>query len=297
MATDGHLVPAALLPLDVAAGLHLGDLAAQLGHPRRGSGAGPSRSWSHRGRGCRCRRRRAARAAHLPGQRLAPAAQPRQHVLHLRQRDLRLALPGLGVLGEDVEDQRGPVDDLDLDDVLQAGAAGRGSAHRRRSRCRRRSPTTMSRSSRGLARADVGRRVGLVAPLDHAVEHHRAGGLGERGQLAQGVLRVLDACPRSRRRPARRAPGAAARYSTSVTSSSSVERPATRRSACRSARSRLAVRGRRRDDRSVRCLSWGAVLMHPSVQRPARPRLPLRLSRRAGVGTGLPPGSAARPGW
>ena len=51
--------------------------------------------------------------------------------------------------------------------------------------------TTMSRSSLGLAGADVGRRVGLVAALDQAVEHQRAGGLGQRGQLGQGVLGVL----------------------------------------------------------------------------------------------------------
>src|SRR4030095_11007243 len=55
----------------------------------------------------------------LPGQRLTPAAQPRQHVLHLGELDLGLALPTAGVLGEDVEDQRGPVDDLDLQQLLQ----------------------------------------------------------------------------------------------------------------------------------------------------------------------------------
>ena len=41
-----------------------------------------------------------------------------------------------------------------------------------------------------LARADVGGRVGLVAALDQAVEHLRAGGLGEPGQLGQRVLGV-----------------------------------------------------------------------------------------------------------
>jgi hypothetical protein len=48
--------------------------------------------------------------------------QPRrrgQQVLQLGELHLRLALTGLGVLGEDVEDQRGAVDDLDLDDVLE----------------------------------------------------------------------------------------------------------------------------------------------------------------------------------
>src|SRR5690606_5898750 len=65
-------------------------------------------------------------AADLPGQVAAPAAQPRQEVLQLGQLDLRLALAALGVLGEDVEDQRGAVDDLDLDDVFELTQLARG---------------------------------------------------------------------------------------------------------------------------------------------------------------------------
>src|ERR1035441_6346655 len=53
-------------------------------------------------------------SAGLPGQRLAPAAEPGQHVLQVGQLHLGLALPAAGVLGENVEDQRGPVDHLDL---------------------------------------------------------------------------------------------------------------------------------------------------------------------------------------
>src|SRR5699024_11035338 len=51
-------------------------------------------------------------AAGLPGHRLAPAAQSGQQVLQLGQLHLGLALPGLGVLGEDVQDEGGAVDDL-----------------------------------------------------------------------------------------------------------------------------------------------------------------------------------------
>jgi hypothetical protein len=65
-------------------------------------------------------------AAGLPGQRLAPAAQPGQHVLQLGQLDLGLALPAARMLGEDVQDQRGPVDDLDLHHAFQVAQLARG---------------------------------------------------------------------------------------------------------------------------------------------------------------------------
>src|SRR5204863_5837985 len=55
-----------------------------------------------------------------PGHGLAPAAEPREQVVQLRQLDLRLALAGAGVQGEDVQDQRGPVEDLRPEPLLQA---------------------------------------------------------------------------------------------------------------------------------------------------------------------------------
>src|ERR1700722_7182320 len=53
-------------------------------------------------------------ATSLPGQRFPPATQARQQILHLRQFDLRLAFLALGVLGEDIQDQGGAIDHLDL---------------------------------------------------------------------------------------------------------------------------------------------------------------------------------------
>src|SRR5690606_30143260 len=69
------------------------------------------------------------RATHLPTglarHRLTPATQTRKQVLELGQLNLRLALSALGVLAEDVEDHRGAVDDLDLDDVFERTALAR----------------------------------------------------------------------------------------------------------------------------------------------------------------------------
>src|SRR5690606_24155507 len=59
-------------------------------------------------------------ATGLAGHRVAPAAEPRKQVFELREFDLRLALAALRVLAEDVEDDRGAVDHLDLDDVLES---------------------------------------------------------------------------------------------------------------------------------------------------------------------------------
>ena len=129
-------------------------------------------------------------SAGLAGQLAAPAAQALGLVLQLGHLDLRLALGALGVLGEDVEDQRRAVDDLDLGAVLQvAQLAGRELA------------VADDRVGAGglrdvaqlvdLAAADVGGRVGLRAALHQRVEHLRAGGLGEQLELGEGVLGVL----------------------------------------------------------------------------------------------------------
>ncbi len=133
----------------------------------------------------------ATAAAGLPGQRLAPAPQSRQEVLQLRQLNLRLTLPALRVLGEYVEDQRRTVDDLDLDLLLQRPqlrgrqlavadhGVGAGVQHHRAQLV-------------DLAAADERRRVRPGTPLDQALQHLRAGGLGQLGELDQRVLGVGD---------------------------------------------------------------------------------------------------------
>jgi hypothetical protein len=122
--------------------------------------------------------RATARAAALTRQRVTPAAQSRQKVLQLGELDLSLALLALRVLGEDVEDQRGPVDDLDLDLLLELSQL-RG----------RQLAVADDRVGAGhddhvaqlvdLAAADEGGGVGLFPSLDQALEDLGAGGLGE----------------------------------------------------------------------------------------------------------------------
>ena len=66
-------------------------------------------------------------AAGLLGRAAPPrAAQPRKPVLEQGQLHLGAALGGAGVLGEDVEDHRGPVDGRAPEDLLQVALLGRG---------------------------------------------------------------------------------------------------------------------------------------------------------------------------
>src|SRR4029453_16937908 len=60
-----------------------------------------------------------ADAAPGPLQMLPLPDEPRQQVRELSQLDLQLALHGAGALGEDVEDQRGAVDDANTEGAAQ----------------------------------------------------------------------------------------------------------------------------------------------------------------------------------
>jgi hypothetical protein len=184
-------VAAALTPLGLADLAHRGDVAAQLGH----AVADPAPVQLDLGlTRAAATDADAARGAttDLPGQRLTPSAQAREQVGQLGQLDLCLAVPGAGVLGEDVEDQRGPVDHLDLELVLElTQLAGRELAvtdHGVRA-----DGTDGVAELGDLAGADERGGVGAAAALDHAVEDLRTGGLGEAGELGQRRLGLLSA--------------------------------------------------------------------------------------------------------
>ena len=78
----------------------------------------------------------------LLAERPAPAPQPGQPVAQEGQLDLGPTLGGAGVLGEDVEDHRGPVDGRPTEDLLQVPLLGPVRGRRRTPRCRRRRPGT-----------------------------------------------------------------------------------------------------------------------------------------------------------
>jgi hypothetical protein len=93
------------------------------------------------------------------------------------------------MLGEDVQDQRGAVDDLDLGLLLQRAELARGQLAVADHRVGTGLDHHVAQLG-DLAAADERGGVGVAAPLDQPLEYLRARGLGEGGQLGQGVLRV-----------------------------------------------------------------------------------------------------------
>src|SRR5206468_1449469 len=65
-----------------------------------------------------------ADAAFLTGQVAPKAGEPREQMLQLGQLDLQLPLAGAGALGENVQDKRGAVQNLAIEDALQISALG-----------------------------------------------------------------------------------------------------------------------------------------------------------------------------
>src|SRR5690606_29675025 len=126
-------------------------------------------------------------AAGLPGQRRTPAAQPGNQVLQLSELDLRLALLRPGMLGEDVEDERGPVDDLDLQLLLELAQLARRQFTVADDGVRARGGHDVEQFAY-LPRTHVRGRVGPVAALDNAFQHGGTGGLGKPGELLERGL-------------------------------------------------------------------------------------------------------------
>ena len=88
------------------------------------------------------------------------------------------------MLGEDVEDQRGAVDDLDLDGLLERVELSGGQLAVADDGVRPAGGDQVA-DLLGLALAHVGGGVGLVPPLAHRLEHLGPGRLGQSGQLGE----------------------------------------------------------------------------------------------------------------
>ena len=185
-----HGIAAAVGALGFPCGLHGGDLPAQLRHPGTDAPAvqldlrltGPAGTNAAAGR--------PDAPAGLAGHGLAPATEPGQEVLKLGQLYLGLAFAALGMLRENVQDERGAVNDLDLHDVFQTAALRRRQLAVDNDRVSAGGHHYVAQFL-GLARAQESPRIRLQPALDNTVQHLGAGCLGQRCQLPQGIVGVV----------------------------------------------------------------------------------------------------------
>ena len=108
-------------------------------------------------------------------------------MLELREFHLELALPGARALREDVEDERGAIQNLALEHLLQITAL-RGRKIVVEDDRIHTLPLAMRREFIRLARADEGRGEGSLQFLRAAAEHLAAGGGGQLLEFRQGIL-------------------------------------------------------------------------------------------------------------
>ena len=135
-----------------------------------------------------------ADAASQPRHRFAPASQPRQQVVQLRQLHLHLALAGTRMQREDVQDQRRPVDHLHAQPLLErAQLSGRQLLVQDHGVGAVRVDHVVELAE--LALADVRGRIRLGAALDDPGDRLGARRVGERRELVQVLLRHAAADP------------------------------------------------------------------------------------------------------
>src|SRR5690606_26190773 len=111
----------------------------------------------------------------------------RQQVLELREFDLSLAFAALGVLAEDVEDDRGAIDHFHLDDVLECAPLARrqlavGDDGVSTGRC-----DEVLELLR-LPASEIRGRVWLRTPLQYAVQNDSTGCFGEGCEFTKRIL-------------------------------------------------------------------------------------------------------------
>ena len=134
---------------------------------------------------------RAARAA-ADAREVAPApGQPRQPVFELRQLHLQLALARAGVLREDVQNQRGAVDDARFSQRCEIALLGRGDLVVDDDEVEVLLAPQL-RQLQGATLADVVRRIGRAQPLCELADDRGASGAGERRQLIERIVDIPE---------------------------------------------------------------------------------------------------------
>ena len=110
-------------------------------------------------------------------------------MLQLRQLDLQFALPGAGALGEDVENQRRPVEHFALEHLLQVPVLCRRQFVVENDRINVLSPAVPRKFVR-LAAADEGRGFRSLESLSAVADDRRPRGHRQFGQFIQGLAHL-----------------------------------------------------------------------------------------------------------
>lgn len=130
-----------------------------------------------------------ADAAFLPRQVRPEAREAREQPLELGEFDLQFAFAGAGPLGEDVEDQRGAIEDFDGEDLFEIAILRWGKFVVEDDGVDGVFLTEL-RELLGLAGADESGRAGFVEFLNAVPDDFTAGGFGEFIQLSEGILDI-----------------------------------------------------------------------------------------------------------
>jgi hypothetical protein len=130
-----------------------------------------------------------ANPAFLPRQVAPESGQSRQQVLQLRELNLQLAFFGAGALGENIQDQRRPIENLAIEDLLQIAALRGRKFVVKNDRIHIRAPTVLGKFIR-LAFADESRRARRGQLLDSISNDLPSGSGCQFGKFLQRIAGI-----------------------------------------------------------------------------------------------------------
>jgi hypothetical protein len=129
-------------------------------------------------------------ATRLPGHRVTPTTKARKQVIELGKFDLGFTFAGLGVLGENVEDDCGPVDYLHFYGVFECAALARGKLCVGNDGVDANGHNDLVKFL-DLSATKIGGGVWVRLALKHTVENHRTGCFAECSQFFHRILSVF----------------------------------------------------------------------------------------------------------
>jgi hypothetical protein len=126
----------------------------------------------------------------LAGHRITPTTKAGKQVVELREFDLGFTFAGLGVLSKDVEDDRGAVDDFDLDGIFERAALARRELGVGNNSVRSNSCDDLVKFL-DLAAPEVGGGIRVGLSLKHAIKNNRTSRFAQRREFLHRIFGVF----------------------------------------------------------------------------------------------------------